>query len=338
MLKIDKEIKIKIQKYISFNDNTTLALNVNNIYNLENLDKHVNLFINFGKINNIIRINKFHEKVNSKLKNNDLYVICSETLEERRKRVWLKAPFGFKNIFRIVDFIFKRVIPKLPLLKKIYFAVTGGNNRVMSKAEILGRLISCGFEVKEYFEYKNLFYVISKKIKEPDFNLFPSYSPIFKMSRIGYNGKFIGVYKLRTMYPYSEYLQDFIIKENKLESSGKILNDYRITTWGKFCRKFWIDELPMLINVLKCQLNIVGVRPLSKSYFNKYPKDLQELRINVKPGLIPPYYADMPKNFTEILESEKKYIKSKLKYPIYTDIIYFYRAFINIVFKGARSK
>ena len=157
------------------------------------------------------------------------------------------------------------------------------------------------------------------------------------MSRVGYKGKMIGVYKLRTMYPYSEYLQKLIIKENKLAKSGKINNDYRITSWGKVCRKFWIDELPMIINLLKGELNIVGVRPISRDYFDRYPEEIQKIRIKTKPGLIPPYYADLPKSFLEIVESEKTYIESKFKKPVLTDILYFKRAFVNIVFKRARS-
>jgi len=158
------------------------------------------------------------------------------------------------------------------------------------------------------------------------------------MKRIGYKGKIIGVYKLRTMYPYSEYCQGLITKENDLDKSGKISNDFRVTTWGKVFRRFWIDELPMFINFFKRDVNIVGVRPISQNYFSRYPKELQDLRTKVKPGLVPPYYADMPKNFDEILESERQYILKKIKNPIKTDIIYFYKAFVNIVFKGARSQ
>ena len=158
------------------------------------------------------------------------------------------------------------------------------------------------------------------------------------MKRIGYKGKKIGVYKMRTMYPYSEYCQDLIIKENNLDKSGKVSNDFRVTNWGKFFRKFWIDELPMLINFFKGELSLVGVRPLSENYFKRYPKKLQDLRIKVKPGLIPPYYADLPNFFDEILISEENYIRQKLKTPFLTDLKYFFKAFINIVFKGARSQ
>ena len=337
MLNLNKELKFNISKCIDLNTNSFLLLKTNNILDINDDLKKNQIFINLKIINHIRRINKFHELVNDKLSINNFYIICAETLEERRQRVWNKTPFGFKHLFKIIDFIYKRVFPKLPIFKKIYFLLSGGNNRVLSKAEILGRLISCGFEIIKYFEYNNLFYVVTKKCKAPDYNLSPSYGPIFKMKRVGYKKKYINVYKLRTMYPYSEYLQELIIKENKLKNSGKVSNDYRITTWGLFCRKFWIDELPMIINFLKGDLNLVGVRPLSIGYYNRYPKELKDLRIKVKPGLIPPYYVDLPENFNEILESERKYILLKLKNPILTDIKYFYRAFINIFFKGVRS-
>ncbi len=334
---LDKEIKKKIQRYVNLNNNNSLILQTKSKTNLEIIDSNIRVFINLGLVNNIRRINKFHELVNNKMDYDNFYVSCSEILEERRKRVWQKAPLGLKSIVRIIDFVYKRVFPKIPLIKKIYFLISRGHNRVISKAETLGRLVSCGFDIVEYFEYENLFYVISKKIEDPDYNLSPSYSPIFKMNRVGFKGQIIGVYKLRTMYPYSEYLQKLIIKENKLAKTGKIKNDYRITTWGKFCRKFWIDELPMIFNLFKGELNVVGVRPISRDYFDRYPEKIQKIRIKTKPGLIPPYYADLPSCFSEIVESEKVYIQSKLKKPIFTDILYFKRAFVNIVFKGARS-
>jgi lipopolysaccharide/colanic/teichoic acid biosynthesis glycosyltransferase len=208
----------------------------------------------------------------------------------------------------------------------------------MSKTEVLGRLISCGFEIQEYFEHTNKLYIISRKVKESEYNMQPSYGPLFRMNRVGYNGNMIGVYKFRTMYPYSEYCQEMVVRENKLENGGKIDNDYRVTKWGEFFRKHWIDELPMIFNVLKGELNIVGIRPLSRHYFSLYPAELQQLRIKVKPGLVPPYYADLPENFEKILESEKKYVVQKLRSPVITDVKYFCRAFVNIVFRGARSK
>jgi lipopolysaccharide/colanic/teichoic acid biosynthesis glycosyltransferase len=85
-------------------------------------------------------------------------------------------------------------------------------------------------------------------------------------------------YKFRTMHPYSEYLQEYVYARQGLQKGGKIENDFRVTTWGRFMRKFWLDELPMLYNWIKGDLGIVGVRPLSFHYLDLYDKELQELR------------------------------------------------------------
>lgn len=85
-------------------------------------------------------------------------------------------------------------------------------------------------------------------------------------------------------------------------------------------------------------MKFVGVRPLSSHYFSLYSKELQELRTKVKPGLFPPFYADMPETLEEIQESEIRYIKSYLKRPFYTDCRYFFKTFVNIALKGKRSK
>ena len=110
------------------------------------------------------------------------------------------------------------------------------------------------------------------------------------------------------MHPYSEYLQDYIYEQNNLQDNGKFEDDFRVTGWGKWIRKLWIDELPQLLNFIEGDVSLVGVRALSSHYFNLYPKELQDLRTEFKPGLIPPYYADMPASFKEILESEKRYL------------------------------
>ena len=139
------------------------------------------------------------------------------------------------------------------------------------------------------------------------------------------------------MHPYSEFIQGDIYEKYHLDKSGKLRNDYRITSWGKILRKYFIDELPQLYNWLRGDLKLIGVRALSEHYYSLYPKDLQELRINFKPGLIPPYYADLPKSFNQIISSERKYLKLKNKNSFFTDLKYLIQAIYNIVFSGARS-
>ena len=69
------------------------------------------------------------------------------------------------------------------------------------------------------------------------------------MSRVGKNRKTIYVYKFRTMHPYSEFIQNDIYKKNRLDKSGKIKNDFRVTNWGRVLRKYFIDEIPQFYNL-----------------------------------------------------------------------------------------
>ncbi|TVR19310.1 MAG: sugar transferase [Balneolaceae bacterium] len=312
--------------------------NADNGWHINVLDEVTNGYICTTKINSIRRVNKFFEAANEHLQNDQYLVINLETKDQRKKRILKKFPSLVSYPYYSLDFILKRVLPKTKHTRKVYFAITKGKNRVISLTEALGRLVSCGFEIVDYQVIGNLTYIISKKIRKPFFDMQPTYGAIVKLKRVGYKGRIFNVYKVRTMYPYSEYLQDYIFKLNALEEGGKFKNDFRTTSYGLFFRRFWIDELPMLFNWLKREMKLVGVRPLSKQYFYLYPKELQDMRIKTKPGLVPPYYADMPKGLDEILESERKYLESYRKSPISTDIRYFFLAFKNILLSGARSR
>jgi lipopolysaccharide/colanic/teichoic acid biosynthesis glycosyltransferase len=107
---------------------------------------------------------------------------------------------------------------------------------------------------------------------------------------------------------------------------------------GKIIRTLWLDELPMLINWFRGDLKLVGVRPLSEQYFKLYTRDHQERRIRYRPGLVTPYYADLPKTIDEIEDSEKRFLDLYDQKPFRTNWVYFWRAFYNIVFKHARSR
>jgi lipopolysaccharide/colanic/teichoic acid biosynthesis glycosyltransferase len=294
--------------------------------------------VNFYRINDIRFINKFFEIVNEKLSVDNTFICCVETFTARRQRKSVYNIPILRNIYFCFEFVFLRIFPKVKFFSPFYFSITRGKNRLLSKAEVLGRLMSCGFDIVDYKTIDGLLYIVSEKKRIPSYDMNPSYGPIFKMPRVGKSRKIIHVYKLRTMHPYSEYLQDYIFEKNGSLNGDKVLNDFRISPVGSFFRKIWIDELPMLINLLKGELKLVGVRPLSISKFNMYPKKIQDLRTKVKPGLIPPFYADMPNDFNELVLSEKNYLNQYLKNPIFTDLKYFCKAFYNIIFNGARSK
>ncbi len=207
----------------------------------------------------------------------------------------------------------------------------------MSKTEVLGRLVHAGFKIETYQEFGNLLYVFVTKTEVPPATTRPSGGLILKMKRVGQFGELKYYYKLRTMYPYAEYLQSHICKRNKLLKSGKFNADFRITFWGRVMRKYWIDELPMLYNWIKGDIKLVGVRPLSEQYLTLYPEDFIAQRLKAKPGLVPPFYADLPEGLTEIIESEKKYLQAYEERSLITDVRYFFISLYNILFKKVRS-
>ena len=166
-----------------------------------------------------------------------------------------------------------------------------------------------------------------------------STAPIAKLKRVGKRGKEITVYKFRTMYSYSEYLQPYVYATQRLDDSGKFERDYRINTVGRFLRRTWLDELPMFINLLRGEMKLVGVRPLSHHYFNLYTPEMRELRTRTKPGLLPPLYYEkvQPRTLEEIQESERRYLESYLQHPLRTDWHYFWGIMRNIFLRNKRS-
>lgn len=344
---MDRELIIKeqgeeatefISKISDLNSPDVHVLKSNNVFNIEAISQdQCQSIINLTKINDINGINTFFKSVNHKLPEHGIFIGCVETQVQRKHRLLHKYPFIIAQIYFVFDFVFKRVFPKLKLTQRIYFFITAGRNRVLSKAEALGRLVFCGFKINQIKEIGHLTYFVAEKTNRVIPEKTPSFGFLFKMNRVGKNNQIITVYKIRTMHPYAEYLQEYVYEQNKLQDGGKFKNDFRITSWGKIFRKLWIDELPMIINFLKGEIKLVGVRPISKQYLSLYNEELKEKRTHVKPGLVPPFYADLPVTLEEIMQSEINYINAYKAHPLKTDVSYFFKAFRNIVFKNART-
>ena len=100
-------------------------------------------------------------------------------------------------------------------------------------------------------------------------------SPIYRQRRVGKDGEPFDMYKLRTMVADAEFMGD-----------GLAVNrgDPRITRVGAFLRRFSIDELPNLINVLRGEMAFVGPRPTIQAQVDQY-SERQLRRLEVKPGL-----------------------------------------------------
>jgi hypothetical protein len=318
---------------------TTSVLSTNRVEELtREAGRGAEAIVNLRRINDVRRVNRFFEAASACLPFGGHLAVSVETMQQRHARILGKFPPLIGQIYYAANFVFKRLFPKLPVTKQIYFQLTGGLNRVVSETEALGRLYCCGFEVLSSREIDGLLYIVARKGRAPSYDPSPSYGPVFAMRRCGQGGRTIHVYKLRTMHPYSEYLQEYVHARNSLDAGGKFRDDFRVTGWGRWCRRLWIDELPMLTNWVRGDLKLVGVRPLSFHYLGLYPEPLRSERQQVKPGLVPPFYADLPGTFDEILESERRYLEAYRRHPWRTDARYLLRALYNIVVRRARSR
>ena len=328
-----------LNKNTQLNDSKTLILTSLMLDELKKLETYeYSTFIQLKKLNNIREINKMLALINDKLTDDGLIVCCYRTNSTTKQYIFRKYPKFPAFFIYIVYFLIHRVIPHFFLTKRLYYDITGGRHRILSKTEVLGRLNYCGFEILKQAKVEDLNFVSGRRVRDAEPLAQRYYGMLIKLKRCGKNGEIFTVYKFRTMHPYAEFLQQFIYQQNSLAEGGKFKKDIRVTTFGHIMRKYWIDELPMLFNLLKGDMKIVGVRPLSEHYFSLYDKELQQMRMKHKPGLMPPFYADMPKTLPEIQASEKRYLtECEQNGQFRTDVKYFFLILKNILFNKARS-
>ena len=290
-------------------------------------------------LNDAKGINRRFCIINQKLPEGGRYVCCYRPQEYMKRKFLRSYPPIIRWIAYILYFFRKRVLPRLMLTSRLYYDVNKGRKRMLSKTEVFGRLYYCGFEVDEVVPMGHIEYVFAHRKSQP----YPQeqlkvYGPMIKLPRICKNKEIRYFYKFRTMHPYAEYIQKYVFDaRGGMDISDKSNDDWRITNWGKFLRKYWLDEVPMLINWFKGDVKLVGVRPLSKTMFETYPEWLQEKRTRCKPGLIPPFYIDHPNTFDELFASEDKYLTEYLEHPIRTDVKYFFLTMRSILTRKTHS-
>lgn len=136
---------------------------------------------------------------------------------------------------------------------------------------------------------------------------------IFKQKRIGINKKPFYIYKFRSMVSSAE--NDYECLKNKNQTNPimfKIFNDPRTTKIGKILRKFSIDELPQLFNVLKGEMSLVGPRPPLPREVEKYEK-WHNVRFSTLPGITGLWQISGRSNikkFDSVVKLDYKYISN----------------------------
>lgn len=155
---------------------------------------------------------------------------------------------------------------------------------------------------------------------------------LFYQQRAGLLGKPFMVIKFRTMVVDAEKkLGNLIDKDALIEPVFKINHDPRVTRVGKVLRRWSIDEIPQLINVLRGEMSLVGPRPEETWLVNRYT-DAQRRRLSVKPGLTGPMQiaGRGELDFPTRLELDLQYID---KYSLANDFVILLKS-IPAVLKG----
>ncbi len=108
---------------------------------------------------------------------------------------------------------------------------------------------------------------------------------MYRQMRMGKGGRLFWIYKFRSMCVGAEQMQEQLLAYNEVKGPAfKIVKDPRVTHVGRFLRKYSIDELPQLLNIIKGDMSIVGPRPPLPAEVAEYTA-FQIKRLTVKPGL-----------------------------------------------------
>ena len=118
---MEKDVHNFVTSHVDLSDNNTVILRTRTIDTISHLSNELTALVNLKKVNDVRRVNKFFEKVNSHLVPGALYLGAVEVSEQRKARIYRKLPKSIANIVYTLDFILRRVMPKLNLTKGFLF-------------------------------------------------------------------------------------------------------------------------------------------------------------------------------------------------------------------------
>ena len=276
----------------------------------------MSIFKSKYRINEIVDIND--PNLENKMLASDTVVMYEVSIEKRTEIVDF-CYRNLKNIYynpRISDILEQTsktvVIDDIPFFSWQFHVLT-------FEQRIIKRLMDFSISLIALIITSPILLVSALLIKKYDGG-----SVFFKQKRATVNGKVFDIYKFRTM------------KEN-VENKSTFVGDDRITPVGKFLRKYRIDELPQLVNILKGDMSLVGPRPEMLENVDEYTKSLPEFiyRLRMKAGLT---------GYAQIIGKYNTSSKDKLmldllyieNYSILKDIQLLFRTVL-VIFKAEES-
>lgn len=138
-------------------------------------------------------------------------------------------------------------------------------------------------------------------------------NPFYSQIRIGKEGRRFRMWKLRSMVKNADAMKKELMAKNEVRGAMfKMKDDPRITKVGHFIRKYSLDELPQLFNVLKGDMSLVGPRPPLPEEVEQYT-DYHKQRLNVMPGCTGLWQVTVRNeaDFDEMVNIDLEYIKRR---------------------------
>ena len=159
---------------------------------------------------------------------------------------------------------------------------------------------------------------------------------IYRSKRVGLNKKTFNFYKFRTMVVGAEQLKERLMDQNVMQKIVfKVKDDPRITSIGKFLRKFSLDELPQLWSVFRGDMAVVGPRPPLVSELDKF-ESWHRRKLSVKPGLTCLWQISGRSEITDFDEWVRLDLEYIDNWSLWLDFKIFFKTIPVVVFgKGA---
>jgi exopolysaccharide biosynthesis polyprenyl glycosylphosphotransferase len=161
---------------------------------------------------------------------------------------------------------------------------------------------------------------------------------LFRQKRAGLNGQPFTMYKFRTMVSDAEQRKQELAALNEMSGPVfKVTNDPRVTPIGRFLRRYSVDELPQLLNVLRGDMSLVGPRPLPVDEVKQFSDMAHRRRLSVKPGLTCLWQISGRNNLTDFREWVRLDLEYIDNWSLWLDLKILLRT-IPVVLTGAGAR
>lgn len=254
-------------------------------------------------------------------------ILAMNNVEPEYRQHLLEGPLSYyRNVIIIPDL---RELPSL-WVGTVDMGGTLGLKISMNLADPISRLVKRSFDLTATV-LTSVFWLPLVAVVAGLIWLGDRHNPFFLQKRMGHRGQVFQTWKFRTMVTNAEQvlekalLNDPVLKA-EWEKDFKLKKDPRITPLGHFLRKYSLDEIPQLFNVLTGQMSLVGPRPLPKYHEEELDERIRTMRRRVSPGMTGMWQvsgrSDAGTNGMELFDSY--YVRN---WSIWLDIVILVRTF-----------